>query len=248
LYIVFVVAFLLVAVGQRISEIDIIAETETSTATKTKAPTSVHIKTPTRVPTSTPARTASATAAPLPALGDLYFYTLPYQLKRMPGEWTVSDDGVKFVAFWEGFVSSPTNDGGAVGNCTIGYGQLIHIGPCDGSESVSVSQSSAYAALKRSLDNCGGYIDDYVKVHITQNQYNVMASLICNWGYEKFGASEIVKLTNQGRYYEAAEVWKSTATCGIGIGCGLPGLVRRRAMESRFFISPIGTLMWPITE
>lgn len=207
-------------------------------------------------PSPRPANTASITPTFTPnwapnwgLVRDSYFASLPDTLMKAPRAWTVSPDGVKFVSFWEGFYATPYNDGGAVGNCTIGYGHLLHLGECNGSERITyVSQASALTLLESELNHCGSYIPKYVTVPITQNQYNVMASLICNWGYGKFAQSEFLQLLNAGRYVAASERLKTTATCGIGIGCGLPGLVRRRGQEARFFIAPPGVLMWPFVE
>jgi len=222
-----------------------IVGTVTGTNTPTRSPTNT--SQPTKTPTTTPTITVTP---PWDLAMDLYFASLPYPMRKPADQWTISPDGVKYNAFWEGYYSQPYDDGGkpGVGNCTIGYGDLLHLGPCTSADTGSISQSSAYALLEKRLNHCGSYIDDYVKVPITQNQYNAMSSLICNWGYGKFGLSEIVRLTNEGRIMEAGKVWRNTATCGINIGCGLPGLIRRRKMESHFFTSPVGVPMWPFDE
>src|ERR1700674_3969990 len=44
----------------------------------------------------------------------------------------ISDQGTRFIAQFEGFDPKLVND--AAGHCTIGFGHLVHLGPCDGSE------------------------------------------------------------------------------------------------------------------
>ncbi len=210
----------------------------------------------TALPTNTPTRTASTvrptatqpliTLTPTFMSTDMYFQTLPYPLMRYPSEWQVSDTGVRYVSFWEGFVATPYDDGGqpGVGNCTIGYGHLLHLGPCNGSEGMtSISQYQAEQLLLQELRHCGTYVEKYVTVRVSQNQYNILSGLVCGVGYERFSTYKFTVLLNQEKYYEAAEQLRVTGTWGIGIGY-CPGLVRRRKYEADRFNTSLP--LWPI--
>lgn len=50
----------------------------------------------------------------------------------LPAKLSLSPAGANFIAQWEGFVATPYNDPG--GNCTVGYGHLIHLGNCTSAE------------------------------------------------------------------------------------------------------------------
>jgi GH24 family phage-related lysozyme (muramidase) len=52
----------------------------------------------------------------------------------------LSKAGVRLIAGFEGFRSDLYDD--AAGHCTIGYGHLVHMGNCDGSESSRASMRS----------------------------------------------------------------------------------------------------------
>jgi lysozyme len=92
----------------------------------------------------------------------------------------MSSAGVLLVARFEGFRSRPYRD--AVGVWTIGYGETRGVGP----NTRPVSQSQAFAALKRRLDQ------DYlapalrychaVGFHPTQHQADALGSLSYNLG------------------------------------------------------------------
>jgi lysozyme len=218
-----------------------VVATCTMTATTANTPTGTsQPKTKTPDPFYTPT---------LIIITDAYFEAMPYPFMRYAKDWTVSEDGAQFVSFWEGYVGSPYDDGGpGVGNCTIGYGHLLHIGPCNGSEGpASISKYTAQQWLQADLDHCGTYVAKYTTVRLTQTQYNILTGLVCGWGYEKYARSDVLKYLNQGHYFLAAEKLKTTAIYGIGIGL-CPGLVRRRSTEANMFVQSVWFSMWPFME
>ncbi len=226
------------------------------TGTPTKAATAP-TGTPSPTGTNTPVQTITRTlrvrnifTPTVEVITDTYFALQPYPFMRDPDDWTVSADGVLYVSFWEGYVATPYDDGGqpGVGNCTIGYGHLLHLGPCTGGESPRyIGQAEALKLLEAELNHCGGYVAKYTKARLTQTQYNILTGLVCGWGYDKYAKSEVLALLNGGQYFAAAEKLKTTAIYGIGIGL-CPGLVRRRKVEARMFVQPPLFVMWPFTE
>jgi lysozyme len=219
-------------------------------------PTIVATITGTSTQTTTIGTAGSATSLPTitvtPWAVDTLVAALPYPIMRYPVNWDISMDGLKYVEFWEGFSATKYDDGGqpGVGNCTIGYGHLLHLGPCNGSEGVgtegfasSISQYQAEQLLLQELRHCGTYVAKYVTVRVSQNQYNILSGLVCGVGYDRFKTYKFTALLNQGMYYEAAEQLRVTGTWGIGIGY-CPGLVRRRKYEADRFTTNIP--LWPI--
>ena len=171
----------------------------------------------------------------------------------------LTPDGVQFVAYFEGFESRKYNDGEyyhsvafystdgtANGHCTIGYGHLIHYGPCNGSEGWSggIGQTEALQLLTRELDNCAHYVPGIVNVQLSQNQYNIIAGLICNVGKDRFATYKFTGMLNQGLYEEAAQQLTVTGIQGYD-GLYYPGLIRRRGIESKMFVLN-DVPLWPI--
>jgi lysozyme len=206
--------------------------------------TGTPLPTPTATNTTLPTDTSTFTVTPWAV--DTFVATLPYPVMRYPVNWDISMDGLKYIEFWEGFSATKYDDGGqaGVGNCTIGYGHLLHLGPCNGSEGMtSISQYQAEQLLLQELRHCGTYVAKYVTVRVSQNQYNILSGLVCGVGYDRFKTYKFTALINQGMYYEAAEQLRVTGTWGIGIGY-CPGLIRRRKFEADRFNTNIP--LWPI--
>ena len=195
----------------------------------------------------------------LEGLLDLYFGDAVYPEMQNPVNMHVTPDGVQFVAYFEGFVGQKYNDGelmysaafysqsgSANGNCTVGYGHLIHMGPCSGSEGWSggIGQTEALQLLAREVDNCAHYIPGIVNVQLSQNQYNIIAGLICNVGKDRFATYKFTGMLNQGLYEEAAQQLRATGIQGFD-GAYYPGLIRRRAIESKMFVLN-DVPLWPI--
>lgn len=77
----------------------------------------------------------------------------------------------------------------------------------------------------------------YVKVPLTQNQYDALASLVFNIGEGAFAKSTLLRKLNAKDYEGAANEfprWNKQA------GKVLRGLVRRRAEEMEYFLKPSG--------
>lgn len=80
---------------------------------------------------------------------------------------------------------------------------------------------------------------DLVKVKLNQNQYDALASLVFNIGRSKFSTSTLLRKLNAGDYEGAANEfpkWRKQK------GKVLRGLVRRRAQEMEYFLSPVDNI------
>jgi lysozyme len=81
----------------------------------------------------------------------------------------------------------------------------------------------------------------YVKVPVTQNQFDALTSLTYNIGKGKegFGGSTLLKLLNQGDYKGAAEQfhrWNKVTDPKTGEKVESPGLINRRKADYELFI------------
>lgn len=78
-------------------------------------------------------------------------------------------------------------------------------------------------------------VNSKVKVGLTQNQFDALVSFVFNVGATNFSKSTLLRKLNAGDYEGAADEfhrWKHQK------GKVLRGLVRRRAEESEYFLSP----------
>lgn len=105
------------------------------------------------------------------------------------GRVNVSDQGLRFIADCEGAVKRGDrhvlyND--PVGHCTIGYGHLVHLGNCNGSEPEEfkrgLTEDEAIALKRQDARRFVGAINRLVTVPLTQNQFDALVSLVFNIG------------------------------------------------------------------
>jgi len=111
---------------------------------------------------------------------------------------------------------------------TIGYG---HTGD-DVWPGLVITLAEAEALLTKDLKRFEGYIDKYVKVPLTQNQFDALVSFVYNIGAQAFIESTLLKKLNAGDYEGAAAQfprWNKAK------GKVLAGLVKRREKELKLF-------------
>lgn len=150
---------------------------------------------------------------------------------------TISDRGLRFIASFEGLSLRLYND--PAGHCTIGYGHLVHPGPCDGSEPAEfrrgITQARALALLRDDVATAEAAVNASVRVPLNQNQFDALVSFVFNVGTGAFKRSTLLRLLNAGDYDAVpAQLARWTRASGVE----LPGLVRRRAAEARLWSTP----------
>lgn len=158
----------------------------------------------------------------------------------------VSDQGVEFVAYWEGFPNQgkPYND--PVGHCTVGYGHLLHRGNCtpDSSKAVWIEGQKTPGVLtkeegKRLLKKDLTYFALGVKEKtllwhkLTTNERDALVSFAFNVGLGAYGDSTLLKKLNRGDMPGAANEFLRWVYAD---GQKLPGLERRRKAEREMFL------------
>jgi lysozyme len=110
---------------------------------------------------------------------------------------------------------------------TIGYGHTKTAKP-----GMRITEGGAEALLRHDLEWVESTINKNVKVPLTQNQYDALASFIYNVGAGAFRKSTLLRLLNQGDYTGAAGQFQRWNKAG---GKVLRGLTRRRQAEAEKF-------------
>lgn len=145
----------------------------------------------------------------------------------------ISDNGVKLICAFEGFVSKPYLD--QVGVPTIGFGTTFYP---DGREvtmrDAPITREVASAYLKNYIDKLAiPAIERMVKVSLTQNQVDALCSFIYN-----VGAGALQKSTLLRKINAKAPIAEIKAAFGMWTkanGKTLKALVTRRAREAALY-------------
>ena len=155
----------------------------------------------------------------------------------------ISDNGLRLIAEFEGYVGHLYND--PVGHCTIGYGFLVHLGPCDGRASEDpfkngITHAEGVRLLNDTVEVYADAVDRYTTATINQNQFDALTSLCYNIGVGGYRSSTVLSVLNRGYYHEVCtELHKYIhGTDGVVY----PGLVRRREAECDLFNAPMSTI------
>lgn len=96
--------------------------------------------------------------------------------------------------------------------------------------------------LRRDLDRkYGPIVKKYVKVPLSQGEYNALVDFVYNVGEGNFRSSTLLKLVNQKRYDEAAMEFRKWNRVN-GKNCDIPankcgGIPKRRLWEAQQFAS-----------
>lgn len=112
---------------------------------------------------------------------------------------------------------------------TIGYGHTKTAKP-----GMRITKAGAEELLKHDLAWVEEALKQYVKVPLTQNQYDALASFVYNLGASNFKRSTLLKLLNKGNYQGAADQllrWDKQK------GKVLRGLTIRRNHERDLFLT-----------
>ena len=144
---------------------------------------------------------------------------------------TFSQRAVDMIKKFEKF--SPTTYLCSSGKRTIGYGTRIDFHP--ELENKRLSQSQALDFLKKDIDKIAvSAINEYVKVPLTQNEFDALVSLIYNIGRKQFINSKLLNDINSGNLKSLRKNWSEFRKDGGGVS---QGLVNRRSMELNLFNS-----------
>ena len=134
-------------------------------------------------------------------------------------------NGTKILKFFEGCKLTAYQD--SVGVWTIGYGHTkgVYAG-------MSITQEEAEQMLLIELEEYEGYIEKYVVVPLTQNQFDALVVWVYNLGPTNLRRSTLLKELNSGNYTAAGKEITKWNKAG---GKVLAGLVKRREAEAKLF-------------
>ena len=141
---------------------------------------------------------------------------------------SVSPSGENFIKTLEGLDLVERND---EGHPEIGYGHDIVPGENIPSR---ITRAFAQALFTQDMDVTARVLNNSIKVGVTQNQFDALASLEYNIGASAFVNSTLLRLLNSGNYSGAAAEFGKWIHAG---GVVNDGLVRRREKERQLFES-----------
>jgi lysozyme len=146
---------------------------------------------------------------------------------------TISDNGVKLIAKFEGLVLHPYLD--QINVPTIGYGTTFYP---DGTKVTmhdkSITKEQAEAYLKNYINKIAiPAITSYVKVVLTQNQIDSLCSFIYNLGAGAFQKSTLLKKINAKA--PLSEIQEEFVKWNKAGGKVLNALTQRRREEAHLF-------------
>ena len=95
-----------------------------------------------------------------------------------------------------------------------------------------IIKSTADRLLAEDLAEFEKYVDTYVTVALTQNQFDALVSWTFNLGPGNLKESTMLKKLNQGLYAEVPDEMRRWNKAG---GKVLEGLIRRREAEAKLF-------------
>jgi lysozyme len=158
----------------------------------------------------------------------------------------LSSKGAAFIGAFEGFRAQCYDD--AVGNCTIGYGHLIHAGPttpADRAKWGTITRTRAAQLLLADAANAAAAVRDHVHVPLRQGQFDALVSLAYNCGGGVIPGVAI-EINARPRYLyprptqERLAAWRARVQSTLlaydhAGGVELPGLKRRRQAEFVLF-------------
>ena len=133
--------------------------------------------------------------------------------------------GKDLLKFFEGCELVAYQD--SVGVWTIGYGHTKGVEP-----GMTITQEEAEQMLESELAEYEGYVEKYVTVPLTQNQFDALVVWVYNLGPTNFRKSTLLKELNSGDYTAASKEIKRWNKAG---GKVLNGLVKRREAEADLF-------------
>lgn len=149
----------------------------------------------------------------------------------------VSAHAVNLIKHFEGFYSKAYLC--PAGKWTIGWGHTKNVKSGD-----VCSKDLAEIYLKEDLQEAARVVEQYVKVPLTQGQYDALASFCFNVRPDLFRNSTLLKKLNKGDYAGAAEQFLRWIYGGdqngdkkITKADALLGLIKRRAAERALFLS-----------
>ena len=136
-----------------------------------------------------------------------------------------SNEGISLIQKFEGCELEAYQC--SAGVWTIGYGHTKDV-----VEGMTITKEQAEQMLVDELHEYENYINEYVTVALSQNQFDALVSWVYNLGPANLKASTMLKVLNSGKYEDVPAQMKRWNKAG---GKVLEGLIRRREAEACLF-------------
>ena len=136
-----------------------------------------------------------------------------------------SSEGISLIQKFEGCELEAYQC--SAGVWTIGYGHTKDV-----VEGMTITKEQAEQMLVDELHEYENYINEYVTVALSQNQFDALVSWVYNLGPANLKVSTMLKVLNKGQYEEVPAQMKRWNKAG---GKVLEGLIRRREAEACLF-------------
>lgn len=144
------------------------------------------------------------------------------------GATEISDNGVEFIASWEGLRLTAYRAHPSETYLTIGYG---HYGP-DVKAGATITKQRALELLRDDVHEAERAVAELVKVRLGQHQFDALTSFTFNCGVGAFADSDLLADLNARRFRDVpAELMRWVNAGGVPVA----GLVNRRRAEAALF-------------
>lgn len=156
-----------------------------------------------------------------------------YDLNAAKTDRDISSVGYNLIKKWEGMKLTAYQD--VAGIWTIGVGTIKYPNGVRVRKGDTCTENQALAYLKNDckwVDRC---LDTSIKVPVTQNQFDALASFVYNLGETTLKNSTLLKLLNDKEYSAAADQLLLFVNAG---GKYREGLMNRRKDERKLFLTP----------
>lgn len=136
----------------------------------------------------------------------------------------------------EGFIAKPYND--AVRYCTIAYGHLIKLRPCDGTEpenwrrGIAEPDGATLLVKDMRLAEAAVLTATSSSITLTDGQYAALCDFVFNVGSKNYLSSTLRTRVNSGDFRDVPRQFRRWTQAS---GKVLPGLVTRREREIALF-------------
>lgn len=150
----------------------------------------------------------------------------------------IYDKGLRLTKDMEGFMPHLYND--AASYCTIAYGHLVNLSPCDGGEPEEfldgVTEPEGADLLRDDMEIAERVLLTTVDVELTDGQYAALCDFIYNVGGGNFRSSSLLKVVNRNDFEQVPFQLRRWVKAG---GRVLPGLQNRREREIELFFENV---------
>src|SRR5690348_16684215 len=103
----------------------------------------------------------------------------------------LNQKSIDLIKGFEGLVLTAYKD--AVGVLTIGYGHTSMAGAPKVTPGMKITKQEAEDILRNDLKKYEGYVQELVKVNLSENQYGALVSFVYNVGKGNLASSTLLK-------------------------------------------------------